>query len=118
MINIGIYLDPDSSDMKAIGPAISYLKDKHTIVSAHIFSDLHTKTYLDMACLSSFYMSYYKEYILFTNLEDFLSNQYQIISTKIYIATSKKQLEENYIQKKSIDNAKFLIIENGDVNEL
>jgi hypothetical protein len=118
MINVGIYLDPLSSNLEAMGPAIKFFKEKYDIVSTHIFSDNKMKTYVDMACLSSFYMSFYRDALLFTSVQDFLSNQYNIISNTVYVVVSKKELEENYINKNSMKNVKILSLQNGEINEL
>ena len=116
-MNVGIYIDSAYSEF--ISLAIQYLKKTRGVVEPHIFSDGRISSYIDMACLSSFYMRFYRDSLLFTNLEDFLSNQYDVISNDIYVMVLKKELESNYINKNSIKNVKFLTFDdNGEIHEI
>lgn len=117
MFNIGIHIDgPVSKD--TIGLVTKYFKNLNNFTSIHIFTDEDITTYMDMAYLSCFYMSFYTESILFLNLENFLSNQHSIISNSVYLLTSKEELDSSYITKKSIKDVQLLTIRNGDIYEI
>lgn len=117
MLNIGIHIDgPVTKD--TIDLVTKYFKNLNNFTGIHIFTDEDIMTYMDMAYLSCFYMSFYTESILFLSLENFLSNQHSIMSNSIYLLTSKEELDSSYVIKKDLKDIRLLTIQNGDIYEI
>lgn len=116
-INIAIYIDNDS-DLNIIPAIKNFFSKKYPIVLPHIFHDHLISTYVDFAYLPTFYMSFYQQSLVFTNLENFLINQNNINSSDIYVITNKEELENNHMTKKELANIKLLSINNGEIYEL
>lgn len=116
-INIGIYIDSDN-DLDTIPAIKSFFSKKYPVALLHIFHDHLISTYVDFAYLPTFYMSFYQQSLVFTNLENFLINQNNINSSDVYVITNKEELENNHMTKKELENIKLLSISNGEIYEL
>lgn len=116
-INLGIYID-DIEDINIIDSIRLFLETKYDIVSIHLFGDTILTKNINIAYLSSFYMSFFKGSLLFTNLENFLINKDSIISQDIFVITSLQELYNHHITKHSLETIKLLTIENGAINEI
>lgn len=117
MLNIGIYIN-NSITQNFVDSIIKFLQSKHEVVCPHIFSDDYIVSYFDLACLPSFYMYFYNKSILFTNLNDFLANRYDILSKDIYVITNINELKEHYLTPQNLNGIKLLQIINGEINEI
>lgn len=117
MFNIGIYIN-NTVTADLIKIIIEFFRSKNLVVCPHIFTDDYISNYFDLAQLSSFYMSFYKNSILFTNLNDFLINRYDIVSNNVYVITTVEELKENYLTAQNLQNVKLLYLKNGTIYEI
>lgn len=115
--NIAIYYNGSSCNI--INKIKDFFAEENKIVSVHIFTDSEgVCADYNTACLPSFYMPFYKDSLVFTTIEDFIENQKDIISSKIYVITSIEEIKKYHINKKTIDSIKFLKIENETIYEI
>jgi hypothetical protein len=68
--------------------------------------------------LPSFYLPFYKNCIIFTDIEDYLEYQQDIISSSIYVIGSIEDIKTYHIDKKTINSIKLLTIENEKLYEI
>lgn len=109
----------DPSSLSIIKNTFDYFRSKENAIDCYIFSDnellLATHT---IATLSTFYMTFYKENIVFLTLSDFLSHKDNIISSKIYLYSSLDELLTNNINKNLLNNVGLMSYENGIIYEI
>lgn len=114
---LAIYCNDNNCDL--IYKIIDFFKQKNRIVCGHVFTDSDNTCSSDIACLPSFYMPFYKGIIVFTNIHDFIDNQSELISEKIYVMISSiSDIKDNHVDKKIIDNTKFLTLDSEAIHEL
>jgi hypothetical protein len=69
--------------------------------------------------LFSFYLHFYKESIVFLNIDDYMSNRAGLSSSnEVYLLCDVKDLIANGLDKQSLGNVKIIKIENNEVTGL
>ena len=109
----------DDNTTNLIKAIQQYIFDNYSFYDIFLFVDDIINEPTDCAALSSFYMRFYKGSLVFTNLEDYLSNQDKILSTNIFIISSAEQLiEYNESKLKLQKNTKLLQYKDNRINEV
>lgn len=114
---VGVYLE-NFDQLDLIDTIKLFLEKTYDIVHIHMFGDGALTSYTNLAYLSTFYMYFFKQALLFMNIEDFLIHKDSLVSSDIYIITTIEDIKINHIPKQDLKNIKLLTINNGEINEI
>jgi hypothetical protein len=113
--SIGIFTNNISNDERLVLKIKEFMLSHEDQPDIFVFSDdPRTKGFSHTAILSSFYMRFYKNEIIFLNINDYLDNKDKILAhCSVFINPS--EIQQSKINRKLLQNCNLLTTHNGTI---